>query len=295
MISLALDVSKNYVDQIGNELISLNASSISIVDKNTNTKDERPIYGEDPKDQERFWENNMITALFNNDAEIIKILSMLHSKFNLDIDKIKVQIQEDKDWIKETQSQFKPIKVNKKIWIIPSWHKVQDSNAINIHLDPGLAFGTGSHPTTRLCLDLMSSLNLQNMSCLDFGCGSGILSIVAKKFGSDKTVGVDIDPQAIIASKENAKKNNEFDIKFIDTKISIDEKFDIIVANILSSALKVLAPIISSKCKNNGKIILSGILKNQETEIINEYKNDFTFEKSRYQDNWVCMVAKKNS
>ena len=130
---------------------------------------------------------------------------------------------------------------------------------------------------------------------MDYGCGSGILAIAAKKLGSAYTIGVDIDPQAIIASNQNAEKNNVHEINFLQSNNSIDEKFDVVLANILSSTLKVLAPIISSKCNDNGKIALSGILKTQEKEIGEIYANDFIFNESLYQDGWVCMTANKKS
>lgn len=295
MISLTFNVSDHIAQLIGDQLIELNALSVSFNDSDLNTENEIAIFGEDPDDHERYWKNTKVISLFNPETNIELLIKKLHKKFNIYQHQIEVEKLKNIDWVKETQSQFKPIQINEKIWIIPSWHKIQNQSVINIHLDPGLAFGTGSHPTTKLCLDWLSEIELTNKSVLDYGCGSGILAIAAKKLGSAYTIGVDIDPQAIIASNQNAEKNNVNEINFLQSNNSIDEKFDVVLANILSSALKVLAPIISSKCNDNGKIALSGILKTQEKEIREIYANDFIFNESLYQDGWVCMTANKKS
>ena len=295
MISLTFNVSDHIAQLIGDQLIELNALSVSFNDSDLNTENEIAIFGENPDDHERYWKNTKVISLFNPETNIELLIKKLHKKFNIYQHQIEVEKLKNIDWVKETQSQFKPIQINEKIWIIPSWHKIQNQSVINIHLDPGLAFGTGSHPTTKLCLDWLSKIELTNKSILDYGCGSGILAIAAKKLGSAYTIGVDIDPQAIIASNQNAEKNNVNEINFLQSNNSIDEKFDVVLANILSSTLKVLAPIISSKCNDNGKIALSGILKTQEKEIREIYANDFIFNESLYQDGWVCITANKKS
>ena len=295
MISLTFNVSDHIAQLIGYQLIELNALSVSFNDSDLNTENEIAIFGENPDDHERYWKNTKVISLFNPETNIELLIKKLHKKFNIYQHQIEVEKLKNIDWVKETQSQFKPIQINEKIWIIPSWHKIQNQSVINIHLDPGLAFGTGSHPTTKLCLDWLSEIELTNKSILDYGCGSGILAIAAKKLGSAYTIGVDIDPQAIIASNQNAEKNNVNEINFLQSNNSIDEKFDVVLANILSSTLKVLAPIISSKCNDNGKIALSGILKTQEKEIREIYANDFIFNESLYQDGWVCITANKKS
>ena len=218
-------------------------------------------------------------------------MKKLEKKFSI---KLSVEFKEvqDEDWVKKTQDQFHPISINNKLWIIPTWHDVVDKNAINLILDPGLAFGTGSHPTTYLCIEWLIN-NIQKKSAvLDYGCGSGILSICAKKLGADEVLGVDIDPQAISASIYNSQKNKVL-IEFSNTKKTTKFKADIIVANILSSALKVLAPVLASYCKKNGKIALSGVLRNQEKEITDIYSKWFSMKKSSYKDEWVCLSGIK--
>ena len=295
MISLSLIVDDSIVQIVGDHLIELHALSLSFNDSDLNTQNEVAIFGEDPDDHERYWKNTKIMALFQNDSSISKVIESIHNKFNIHMDHMKIEPIAEKDWVKETQSQFQPIQINDKIWIIPSWHKIQNNNAISIHLDPGLAFGTGSHPTTKLCLDWLTNIDLKGKTILDYGCGSGILAIAAKKLGAASVNGTDIDPQAIIASYQNAENNQISTIKFFSSDESCDDVYDIVVANILSSALKVLEPIIQHKCKPNGRVALSGILQTQENEIKEIYADNFIFEDSLYQDGWVCMTALKKS
>lgn len=295
MISLSLIVDDSIVQIVGDHLIELHALSLSFNDSDLNTQNEVAIFGEDPDDHERYWKNTKIMALFQNDSSISKVIESIHNKFNIHMDHMKIEPIAEKDWVKETQSQFQPIQINDKIWIIPSWHKIQNNNAISIHLDPGLAFGTGSHPTTKICLDWLTNIDLKGKTILDYGCGSGILAIAAKKLGAASVNGTDIDPQAIIASHQNAENNQISTIKFFSSDESCDDVYDIVVANILSSALKVLEPIIQHKCKPNGRVALSGILQTQENEIKEIYASNFIFEDSLYQDGWVCMTATKKS
>ena len=295
MISISLNVNQSLAQAVGDFLLENGALSVSFEDSDLNTEKEEAIFGEDPDEAERFWNNTNVISLFESLQSIQSISIKLFSIYQIPSEAIKIKNIEDKDWVKETQSQFEPIKINEKIWIIPSWHQVQNNNALNIHLDPGLAFGTGSHPTTKLCLDWLSKLDLKKRSVLDYGCGSGILAIAANKLGANKTVGIDIDSQAILSSNQNAKKNNTTDIKFFTSDSLLSESFDIVVANILSSALKVLSPLITAKCNSGGKIALSGILESQEDEVKEFYHHSFFFDKSIYLDGWVCLIATKKS
>ena len=217
---------------------------------------------------------------------------ILDNSIQAEAKNIKISNIQDQDWVKLTQSQFSPINIIDKLWIIPSWHKIQDNKAINLILDPGLAFGTGTHATTHLCLLwLLTNVN-KNITILDYGCGSGILSIAAKKIGAKKVFGVDIDNQAIRSSQDNAKINN-VEIFWSNTESKIDYKSDLVVANILSSALSVLAPVLAQHCNTNGKIALSGILEKQEKELKEIYGRWFDFEPSHYKDGWVLISGIK--
>ena len=290
-VNLLILSTNAHADNFSDFVLENGAISASIQDQNLNKNNEEIIFGEPHNGPQQFWEHTQINALFRNLNEAKKALKKLEKEFSI---KLSVEFKEvqDEDWVKKTQDQFHPISVNNKLWIIPTWHDVVDKNAINLILDPGLAFGTGSHPTTYLCIEWLIN-NIQKKSAvLDYGCGSGILSICAKKLGADEVLGVDIDPQAISASIYNSQKNKVL-IEFSNTKKTTKFKADIIVANILSSALKVLAPVLASYCKKNGKIALSGVLRNQEKEITDIYSKWFSMKKSSYKDEWVCLSGIK--
>ena len=179
--NLIVQINKEDVDSISDFLIELGAISTSIEDTNLNQKNEELIFGVPNIESQQFWENNTVQALFEKKINIEIIKAAIKNKFSNAVLSLSIEEVEDKDWVKSTQTQFSPIRINDKLWIIPTWHKIQDKNAINLLLDPGLAFGTGAHPTTHLCLLwLLDNIN-QNLSVLDYGCGSGILGIAAKK------------------------------------------------------------------------------------------------------------------
>lgn len=265
--------------------------SVSITDAHAETDAEQAIFGEPGDPPPGIWQENIVTALVNADTDIEALLQSLKISTDIPSFRYHTQTVADRDWVRETQSQFEPIQINEKLWIVPTWHTAPTDDAINIALDPGLAFGTGSHPTTHLCLDWLCQQTTLN-SVLDYGCGSGILAIVAKKLGADEVVGIDIDPQAVIASQDNAK-NNQVDIRFYNSDTHITEQFDIVVANILSSALTVLAPVIAKSCKKGGKIALSGILDRQQDDLINLYAEWFDMEPPVFKDGWVLLTGTK--
>ena len=290
--NLIVQINKKEVDSISDYLIALGAISTSIEDTNLNQKNEELIFGEPDNHSEKFWENNTVQALFEKTIDIELIKAALTAKFDTINFSIGASDIQDQDWVKLTQSQFSPINIDDKLWIIPSWHQIQDNEAINLILDPGLAFGTGTHATTHLCLIwLLKNVN-KNVTILDYGCGSGILGIAAKKIGADKVFGVDIDSQAIKSSRENAKINN-VEIFWSNTERKINYKTDLVVANILSSALSVLAPALAEHCNKNGKIALSGILHSQENSLKKIYRQWFDFQPSSYKDGWVLISGIK--
>ncbi|HEX5538571.1 MAG TPA: 50S ribosomal protein L11 methyltransferase, partial [Methylophilaceae bacterium] len=199
------------------------------------------------------------------------------------------------DWVRATQSQFEPICIRDDLWIVPTWHSAPNPQALNIVLDPGLAFGTGSHPTTHLCLAWLADCVQPEHTVLDYGCGSGILAIAAKKLGAARVMGVDIDAQAIQASDYNAGQNKvsaEFCLPAAFDKL-FDSKADIVVANILSSALMVLAPALAAACKPDGKIALSGILHEQAKMVSNVYAEWFKMNAPVCMDAWVLLTGTK--
>ena len=291
-INLTFFAEEKDINLLSEALETRGALSIFIQDKNLNNSDEELIFGEPHSGPNKFWATNQIQALFNNSVDIKEIQDELVSNFQ-DIDfKFTASSVSETDWVKLSQSQFKPICIKDRINIVPSWHKINNPKLINIILDPGLAFGTGAHPTTHLCTEWLIDNVSKEKKVLDYGCGSGILAIAAYKLGAKMVKGVDIDPQAIIASKENGTLN-ECNIDWLNTDKDFKFQADLLVANILSSALSVLAPLLASYCSPKGKIALSGILESQENQIKKIYAPWFTFEQTLKNNGWVCLSGVK--
>ena len=291
-INLTFFAEEKDIDLLSEALETRGALSIFIQDKNLNNSDEELIFGEPHSGPNKFWATNQIQALFNDSVDIKEIQDELILNFQ-DIDfKFTASSVSETDWVKLSQSQFKPICIKNRINIVPSWHKINNPKLINIILDPGLAFGTGAHPTTHLCTEWLIDNVSKEKKVLDYGCGSGILAIAAYKLGAKMVKGVDIDPQAIIASKENGNVN-ECNIDWLNTDEDFKFQTDLLVANILSSALSVLAPLLASYCAPKGKIALSGILESQENQIKKIYEPWFNFEKTLKNNGWVCLSGVK--
>ena len=293
-VNLKIRASAEYAHIISDTLIELGALSSSIEDSYLNSENEEALFGEPNIPSNTIWQNNTIESLFDDSVSIDTIIDELKTITGLSHIDYTLESVEEQNWVALTQSQFEPINISNKLWIVPSWHTSPNPNAINIVLDPGLAFGTGSHPTTHLCLEWLIHEVSMNDHVLDYGCGSGILSIAAKKCGAKEVIGVDIDPQAIIASVHNAKENH-VDVQFYNSDSSVKFEADIVVANILSSALSVLAPIIAKACKPEGKIALSGILKEQVEMLTDIYSVWFNLNKPIEREGWILMSGVKKS
>jgi ribosomal protein L11 methyltransferase len=299
---LVFTVVAETAEPLGDALLDLGALSVTVEDDAAGGYDENPLYGEPGLSPEvQAWERSSVTALFNpeiddsGNAEFISELlaSLKEAGFNLAAPQEK--IVEEQDWVRLTQSQFAPIQIGERIWVVPSWHDAPtDPNAICLAVDPGLAFGTGSHPTTHLCLLwLEQHRNLQNQSLLDYGCGSGILAIAAAKLGAKPVVGTDIDPQAMVAAGSNAEINNTV-IRFVlpnedAPELAAETKYDIVMANILANPLQVLAPALVNKMRPGGQIVLSGVLARQAEEVIATYSQWLTLSIWKESEGWVCL------
>ncbi len=289
-VSLKIEAQDNTADLISDTLMELGALSAIIEDANAETIDEQPIFGEPGDPPPGIWQQNLVSALFDEDVAISAVMADLQSQTKLPSLIYTTEIVKEQDWVRATQSQFDPIRITDALWIVPTWHDSPNPDAINIILDPGLAFGTGSHPTTHLCLAWLTQTVKPGQTVLDYGCGSGILAIAAKKLGAGKVVGVDIDPQAIQSSLYNAEQN-AVTADFYPASQYQNAKFDIVVANILSSALSVLAPALASSCKAEGKIALSGILREQESAVSAIYAEWFHMDSALYMDSWVLLTG----
>ncbi len=291
-ISLRIEADSQNADLLSDTLMEVGALSASIEDANAETPDEQPIFGEPGDPPPGIWNKNIISALLADDADIPEVISQLEQLTEIKNLRYTTQKVEEQDWVRATQSQFDPIKITDDLWIVPTWHDAPNPNALNIILDPGLAFGTGSHPTTHRCLAWLVNEIKPQHEVLDYGCGSGILAIAAKKLGAKEVVGVDIDAQAIIASQFNAEQNHVEADFYMATNYP-EKPADIVVANILSSALMVLAPALARACKTNGRIALSGILREQAEQVSAIYAEWFNMDAPVFMDSWVLLSGTK--
>ena len=270
-------------------LLEKGALSVEITDAQSGTNDEQAIYMEPGADVTSAWREKRLAALFSEETDLQTVLGQAVAAIGLpaapDYRAYRVQ---DQDWVRLTQSQFEPVFVSDRLWIVPSWHAAPDPGAINIVLDPGLAFGTGSHATTHLCLQWLDDNLRPGQTVIDYGCGSGILAIAAGKFGAAQVLGVDIDAQALEASRYNAECN-AVNAQFTDAHTSAIEPADVVLANILSGPLRVLAPLLSRITRGGGRLVLSGILEAQADELTDIYGNWFEMQIPVSREGWVRL------
>jgi ribosomal protein L11 methyltransferase len=291
--SLELTVAAGCAEALSDALIEGGAASVAIEDAAAGTETEEPLYGEPGMAAASAWPMSRIAALLPEDADVENLLAECADIAGLDsVPPYRVSEVPEQDWVRLTQSQFAPIAVGTRLWIVPSWHPVPDRGAISIRLDPGLAFGTGSHPTTRLCLAWLEANLAGGETVLDYGCGSGILAIAALKLGARRAIGVDIDPQAVIAAIENAARN-EVRGEFVDAGTELDVSADIVVSNILANPLKLLAPILAGHCRPGGRLLLSGILETQADDVIAAYRDRFRLAVGGREEGWVALIGER--
>jgi ribosomal protein L11 methyltransferase len=283
------------VAAISDALLEEGASSVDVTDAEAGTRREAPIFGEPGGETEIAFGLNRIVALFPTDDDVVGAMerATAASGFSATPD-YRVTDVEEQDWVRLTQSQFDPIRISSRLWIVPSWHAPPDPAALNIILDPGLAFGTGSHPTTRLCLDWLEERLSPTQSVIDYGCGSGILAIAAGKLGAAHVCGIDIDEQAVISSRYNAARNGVL-AEFSNAQAPLPPPADVVLANILANPLKVLAPLLARLTRPGGWVVLSGILSAQAEELAAIYRNWFDLEPPTAEQGWVLLTGLRRS
>jgi len=291
--SLKIPANATIAEALSDALTNLGALSVSIEDADAESAQESPIFGEPGMAEATLWHHNMVSALFEQDADLLSIVHQTAAEIGLESLPYTIEDVPEQNWVLTTQAQFTPIQIREHLWIVPTWHDLPQPESINIILDPGLAFGTGSHPTTHLCLSwLLDNVEAGDSVC-DYGCGSGILAIAAKKLGAGSVVGTDIDPLAIIASRQNALQN-EVEVSFYLADAIPTLEVDIVVANILSLPLKLLAPALAGACRSGGKIALSGILREQASEVSAIYAEWFAMHPPVFMENWVLLSGVKH-
>ena len=290
-VSFLTDASR--AEPLCDALMEAGALSASIEDADAGTPDEQPQFGEPGSVNSPGWDRSRVVALLEEDADVALLLADASAAIGLsESPAYSVEAVADQNWVQLTQSQFDPIRVSERLWIVPSWHESPDPAAINLILDPGMAFGTGSHPTTRLCLEWLERNVSPACTVLDYGCGSGILAIAAARLGAGRVAGVDIDPQAVESARANAERN-EVSALFADSAEPVAGEYDLVVANILSNPLRVLAPAICAHVRSGGRLALSGILREQAEEIISIYAQWLPMQVADTREDWVCVSGVK--
>jgi ribosomal protein L11 methyltransferase len=291
--SIRITVSARHAEALSDSLIELGAVSVTLEDADAGTVDETPLFGEPAFPDAGLWDTCVVVALLEPECDACVILYAAANKAGMDrVPAFTAEHVAEQDWVKLTQSQFDPIPVSPRLWIVPTWHTPPDGSAINVILDPGLAFGTGSHPTTRLCLQWLDQHIKGGESVLDYGCGSGILAIAAYKLGAAKVWGVDIDRQAVEAARYNAIQNDVV-AEFYLPAVAPHEPADIVVANILTNPLKAMASPLTRLVRPGGHLILSGILDNQAHEVESVYLAAFKFEAPAIDEGWARLAGIK--
>ena len=271
-------------------LLELGALSITYQDAEDQPVLE-PGVGEMP-----LWANIKFSALFTADVDTDLVLIQLVAQLPFDLPEHRIEIVEKKDWERAWMDHYHAMRFGKRLWICPSWQQPEDSSAVNLMLDPGLAFGTGTHPTTSLCLHWLDAAELKDKTVVDFGCGSGVLGIAALLLGAKRVIAVDNDPQALIATKDNAERNgcaNHVTVCLPSEYHTVQA--DIVLANILAKPLIELAPILKSSLKPGGRLIMSGLLKEQAGLVMAAYQPDLTFMAPGEHENWMRLEAFKPS
>lgn len=293
LLEITLLADENAVEALSDAMIDAGAVSVSIEDAHADTADEQPLYGEPGMDDSRrSWTQSRLRVLIDQDhADTIINAACTAAGLNVVVEQ-RVSI-EDTDWVRHTQAQFPPTQISERLWIVPTWHDPPPPPACVVRLDPGVAFGTGTHPTTRMCLRWLDQNLRAGSSVLDYGCGSGILAIAAAKLGAGTVVGIDIDPQALDAARVNTNANHVA-ASYTDSHglSQCATTFDIVLANILSNPIKLLAPALLARVAAGGSLVLSGILQRQADEIIASYRSaDESLPMSIWStdDGWVCL------
>lgn len=291
MFELVLLAPEERVEDLSDALEALDALSVSVEDADAQTPAEQALFGEPgmpaPKPG---WQRSRVVALFPDEAPAREAADLLALQdFFAGCETVGVRPVADQDWVRLTQSQFAPVEITSTFWIVPSWHEPPAAAQQIIRLDPGLAFGTGTHPTTRMCLRWIAQRDLSGQRVLDYGCGSGILAIGAAKFGASEIVAVDIDPAAVESTHINAANNH------VTLQAGLPDlaqgSFNVVLANILATPLKVLAPLLCSHVVAGGQLVLAGILERQAEELQEAYAPYLALNVADCEDGWILMTA----
>src|SRR5690554_1519401 len=292
-ISVTLHAEAEQAEALSEALMEVGALSVSIEDADAGTDAEQPQFGEPGHLPSSLWAHSRVVALFDADAALEPALTEAAMSVGLEqLPPYTCEKIAEQNWVQLTQSQFDPIHITDRLWIVPSWHEAPDERAINIVLDPGMAFGTGSHPTTRLCLEWLCDTVTPDATVLDYGCGSGILGIAAAKLGASDVLGIDIDEKALDAAQDNAERNH-VSMRLMHSREPLDGQFDVVVANILTNPLRMLAPLLAARVAKGGHIALSGVLAEQAEDVIAAYAPHIALEVGATHEGWARLQGRR--
>ena len=288
-IQIRINATAKTADKVSNMLLGRGAQAVTFMDAKDVPVYE-PMPGETP-----LWGETEVMGLFDAETDPAPTIAFFQQIFGEDVG-YKVEQLEDKDWVREWMDHFHPMQFGERLWICPSWRDVPNPDAVNVMLDPGLAFGTGTHPTTALCLQWLDGLDLSGKTVVDFGCGSGMLGIAALKLGAARVIGIDIDPQAIQASRDNAARNGVADQieLYLPADQPQDFEADVVVANILAGPLRELAPLIAGHGKAGSLMALSGVLESQAPELETIYGQWFEMDPTAVKEEWCRLSGRKH-
>lgn len=295
MFELVLHVPEESVESVSDALESLDALSVSVEDADAQTPEEQAMFGEPGMPAPKAgWQRSTMTALFQQEPQAQEAARLLAVQdFFEGSSVVGVKPVPDQDWVRLTQSQFDPVDITSTFWIVPTWHEPPAEAERVLRLDPGLAFGTGTHPTTRMCLRWIASRDLAGQRVLDYGCGSGILAMAAKLFGAGTTDAVDIDPAAVSSTQINAAANH------VQLNAGLPDMahgaYNLVLANILATPLKVLAPLLCGHLAPGASLVLAGILSRQADELTQAYAPYVDLQVTDEQEGWILMTARARS
>jgi len=291
-LAVSFTVDAAGVEAMSDVLLECGAISVDVTDAAAGTADEHALFGEPGEPAVGEWAASRVSALFKEGQNIASVIAALHAAGLDSAVVVDVKQVADQDWVRATQNQFQPVRVSSRLWVVPTWHAAPDPAAINLVIDPGLAFGTGTHATTRLCMKWLDTNLRGGESVLDYGCGSGILGIAALKLGAARATGVDIDPLALLAARHNAMQN-QVHMAFVAAERAAPEPADIVLANILANPLTLLAPLLARLTCRGGHILLSGVLEHQAREVEDAYRTAFDLAPLEHDDGWVLISGSK--
>jgi ribosomal protein L11 methyltransferase len=292
-VSLSLEVEAAAAEGLADALLDHGALSVELTDADNGRPGEMPLFQEPGEAPSDLWPRSRLSALFDAGVDLVQAVAAACWAVEVPVPaQLQAEPVQEQDWVRTAQRQFGPIEISPRLWIAPSWCEPPDPSALILKLDPGLAFGTGTHPTTWQCLRWLDEHLRLGQSVLDYGCGSGILAIAAKKLGAGRVVATDIDPDALQVSSHNALQNGVA-LDFLPPDALGSERFDVVVANILANPLRLLAPLLAGHACPAGQVVLAGLLEIHERAIRAAYTEWFDLAQRYACDGWICLSGQR--